>query len=75
MRVYLPEGEEGDAPVVICSELPGNTGLSVTSAANVIAGEVIKIIAGGGHLHHRFLHEQTSRMDRTLPARDDRWVL
>jgi hypothetical protein len=47
VRVYFPDEEEGDAPVVICSELPDNTGLSVTSAANVIAGEVIKIIAGG----------------------------
>ena len=44
MRVYLPD-EEGDAPVVLCSELPSNTGLSVTAAAEVIAGEVISVIS------------------------------
>jgi hypothetical protein len=44
VRVYVPE-EKGDAPVVLCSELPGNRGLSVTRAAEVIAGEVIPIIS------------------------------
>ena len=44
VRVYVPE-EEGDAPVVLCSELPHNTGLSVTAAAEVIAGEVISVIS------------------------------
>jgi len=44
VRVYLPDEEE-DAPVVLCSELPSNTGLSVTEAAEVIAGEVIPIIS------------------------------
>lgn len=39
-REYLPE-EDQDAPVVLCSELPHNPGLSVTKAAEVIAGEVI----------------------------------
>ena len=32
VRVYVPEENE-DAPVVLCSELPTNTGLSVTEAA------------------------------------------
>lgn len=40
VRVYLPH-EEGDAPVVICSELPDNRGVSVTNAAERIAAEVI----------------------------------
>ena len=44
VRVYVPD-EEGDAPVVLCSELPHNTGLSVTAAAEVIAGEVISVIS------------------------------
>ena len=41
VRVYLPE-EEGDAPVVICSELPNNDGSSVTYSAHQIAAEVIR---------------------------------
>jgi hypothetical protein len=41
VRIYLPD-EEGDAPVVICSELPTNKGTSVTNAAERIAAEVIK---------------------------------
>ena len=41
VRVYLPE-EEGDAPVVICSELPNNEGSSVTYSAHQIAAEVIR---------------------------------
>jgi hypothetical protein len=45
VRLYVPEEEE-DAPVVLCSEVPGNTGLSVTRAAEVIAGEVISVISG-----------------------------
>ena len=40
IRVYLPEEE--DAPVVVCSELPDNRGMSVTNAAERIAAEVIK---------------------------------
>jgi hypothetical protein len=36
VRIYLP-----DAPVVICSELPSNSGGSVTNSAEVIAAEVI----------------------------------
>jgi hypothetical protein len=41
VRIYLPD-EEGDAPVVVCSELPDNKGTSVTNAAERIAAEVIK---------------------------------
>ena len=41
VRIYLPH-EEGDAPVVVCSELPANRGMSVTNAAERIAAEVIK---------------------------------
>ena len=37
VRVYVPDEEE-DAPVVLCSEMPGNTGLSVTRVAELIAG-------------------------------------
>ena len=53
MRVYLPD-EERDAPVVLCSELLSNTGLSVTEAAEVIAGEVIPVIS-----------EYVARLDNT----------
>ena len=44
VRIYLPdEGEAiGDAPVVVCSELPDNKGMSVTNAAERIAAEVLK---------------------------------
>ena len=45
VRIYLPdeEGEViGDAPVVICSDLPTNKGMNVTNAAERIAAEVIK---------------------------------
>ena len=41
VSIYLPE-EEGDAPVVVCSELPNNKGMSVTNAAERIAAEVIE---------------------------------
>ena len=41
VRIYLPQ-DVRDAPVVICSELPNNTGGSVTSSAEVIAAEVIR---------------------------------
>ena len=44
VRFYLPD-EERDAPMVLCSELLSNTGLSVTEAAEVIAGEVIPVIS------------------------------
>ncbi len=41
IRLYLPEHEH-DAPVVVCSELPENPGVPVTSAAENIAADVIK---------------------------------
>jgi hypothetical protein len=41
IRIYLPEDEQ-DAPVVICSELPNNSGTSVTYAAEQLAVEVIR---------------------------------
>jgi len=44
VRVYVPEEKE-DAPVVLCSEMPTNTGLNVTRAAEVIAGEVISVLS------------------------------
>jgi len=40
VRIYLPD-DERDAPVVTCSEIPNNPGLSVTRATEVIAGEVV----------------------------------
>jgi hypothetical protein len=40
IRVFLRE-EEPDAPVVICTELPNNSGMSITNAAEQIAAEVI----------------------------------
>ena len=40
VRIYLPE-EGRDAPVVVCTELRDNPGMSVTNAAERIAGEVI----------------------------------
>ena len=40
----MPE-EEGDAPVVLCSEMPTNPGLSVTRAKEPIAGEIISVSA------------------------------
>ncbi len=39
IRLYL--GDEGEAPVVICSELPDNPGTSITNAAEFIAAEAI----------------------------------
>lgn len=41
VRIYLPE-DARDAPVVICSELPNNSGGSVTNSAEVIAAGVIR---------------------------------
>ena len=41
IRVYRSD-EDGDAPVVVCSELPDNRGMSVTNAAERIAAEVLK---------------------------------
>jgi hypothetical protein len=41
VRIYLPE-EEQDAPVVICSELPNNSGTSLTYVAEQLAAEVIR---------------------------------
>jgi hypothetical protein len=41
VRIYLPD-DEHDAPVVICSELPSNSGASVTNSAETIAAGVIR---------------------------------
>ncbi|MDP9475243.1 MAG: hypothetical protein M3R38_06040 [Actinomycetota bacterium] len=41
VRVFLPGDPEWDLPMVVCSELPGNRGDSVTDAAERIAGSVI----------------------------------
>ena len=41
IRIYLSK-EEGDAPVVICSELANTQGSSVTYCAHQIAAEVIR---------------------------------
>jgi hypothetical protein len=43
VRVYVPEEEE-DAPVVLCSEMPTNPGLSLTRATELVAGEIISVI-------------------------------
>ncbi len=40
VRIYLPE-EERDTPVVICTELADNPGMSITNSAERIAAEVI----------------------------------
>ena len=40
IRLYLPEDEERDAPLVICSELPNNEGSSVTYSAHQIAHQI-----------------------------------
>lgn len=40
VRLYLPEEDRG-APVVICTEQEDNPGMSVTNAAERIAGEVL----------------------------------
>jgi hypothetical protein len=40
-RTHLLPEEEQDTPVVICSELPNNGGISVTYAAEQLAAEVI----------------------------------
>jgi hypothetical protein len=39
IRIY--EGEEGDAPVVVCEELPGVGGAGVAEMAEQLAAEVI----------------------------------
>jgi hypothetical protein len=41
VRIYLPD-DMRDAPVVICSELPNNPGVSITNSAEVIAAGVIR---------------------------------
>ena len=41
VRIYLPE-DLRDAPVVICSELPNNSGGSITNSAEVISAGVIR---------------------------------
>jgi hypothetical protein len=41
VRIYLPD-DVRDAPVVICSELPSNSGGSITNSAEVIAAGVIR---------------------------------
>jgi hypothetical protein len=40
IRIYIPD-EERDDPVVVCTELPNNPGMSITNAAEQIAAEVI----------------------------------
>ncbi len=40
VRIYEPEAE-GDHHVVVLTEIPGNTGQSVTNAIEQLAGEVI----------------------------------
>jgi hypothetical protein len=42
IRIYLPDEPESDAPVVMCSELSNNPGMSITDAAQTIAAEVIR---------------------------------
>jgi hypothetical protein len=42
VRIYLPDEPQRDAPVVICSELSNNPGMSITEAAQTIAAEVIR---------------------------------
>ena len=41
VRIYLPY-EEGDAPVIISSEVPTNPGGSITNSAEAIAAGVIR---------------------------------
>lgn len=41
IRLYLPDDEERDAPVVIASELATNPGANVTNAAELVAAEVM----------------------------------
>ncbi len=41
VRIYLPS-DVRDAPVVICPELPKNSGRSVTNSAEAIAAAVIR---------------------------------
>ena len=68
IRIYLPE-KEWDSPVVICSELSTNKGISVTNAAERIAAEVIK--------HHKLpvpvWIEQ--RMSETAHGPEERFAL
>ncbi len=49
VRIYFPEAEDellyDDAPVVVCSEVAGNAGPSVTEQAERVAAEVM--------IHHR----------------------
>jgi hypothetical protein len=42
VRIYFPDEPERDSPVVICSELSENPGMSITDAARTIAAEVIR---------------------------------
>ena len=41
VQIYLPE-DMGDAPVVICSEVPNNPGESITNSSEAIAAAVIR---------------------------------
>jgi hypothetical protein len=41
VRIYLPD-DVRDAPVVICSEVPNNSGGSITNSAETIAAGVIQ---------------------------------
>jgi hypothetical protein len=46
LRIFVPdaEGEErGDAPVVVCTELPANRGPSVTELAESLYAEVLRL--------------------------------
>ena len=45
VRVFLPDDPERDLFVVVCSELPGNKGQTVTNSAEQLAGEVISNFA------------------------------
>ncbi|MDP9437626.1 MAG: hypothetical protein M3P49_02615 [Actinomycetota bacterium] len=40
MRVYEPDEPERDAHVVVASEMPGNSGTSITNGAEVVAAEI-----------------------------------
>ena len=72
VRIYLPdeEGEAiGDTPVVVCSDLPTNKGMSVTNAVERIAAEVIK--------HHKLPVPVwiERRLSETVHGTDERFAL
>ena len=45
VRVFLPSDPELDLIVVVCSELPGNKGQTVTNSAEQLAGEALSNFA------------------------------